>query len=167
MLHLPELKIDTSTFILNEQLMLLWSPFSLWSLSCRECGSPWIQRKVFPSIHGKLWHRRCIIFYIIAILLHQIYRLMKNWLKNHFNRLFMLITFAKTSDEHFCPFPPSLLLPLSCRTSYLWMVVPIGMLTSLDISLSNTSLIYIPISLYTTVKASVLVYTFAFRYFLL
>ena len=47
------------------------------------------------------------------------------------------------------------------------MVVPIGMLTSLDISLSNTSLIYIPISLYTTVKASVLVYTFAFRYFTL
>ena len=67
----------------------------------------------------------------------------------------------------FCPFPPILVLPLSFRTSYLWMVVPIGMLTSLDISLSNTSLIYIPISLYTTVKASVLVYTFAFRYFTL
>jgi Triose-phosphate Transporter family len=47
-------------------------------------------------------------------------------------------------------------------SSYLTLVVPIGALTSLDIALSNQSLVFIPVSLYTTIKASLLVYTFLF-----
>jgi solute carrier family 35 protein C2 len=52
--------------------------------------------------------------------------------------------------------------PTDTNETYLWYVIPIGMLTALDISLSNASLIFIPVSLYTAVKASVLMYAFGF-----
>lgn len=55
--------------------------------------------------------------------------------------------------------------PTDTNRDYLWFVVPIGVLTVLDISLSNASLIFIPVSLYTTVKASVLIYAYAFSVF--
>jgi hypothetical protein len=67
-------------------------------------------------------------------------------------RFFFLISFQFISLTFFC------------RQTYIWLVVPIGALTSIDISLSNASLIYIPVSLYTTVKSSVLIYTYLFRY---
>jgi solute carrier family 35 protein C2 len=56
--------------------------------------------------------------------------------------------------------------PTDTNETYLWLVIPIGMLTALDVSLSNASLVFIPVSLYTTVKASILMYVFGFSIWL-
>ena len=53
-------------------------------------------------------------------------------------------------------------LPAVNWRKYLLVVVPIGFLTALDIVLSNQSILYLPLSLCTAVKASSLVFTFFF-----
>lgn len=42
--------------------------------------------------------------------------------------------------------------PTDTRETFIHVIYPIGILTAMDISLSNSSLIYIPVSLYTTLK---------------
>ena len=53
-------------------------------------------------------------------------------------------------------------LPTVNWRKYFLVVVPIGVLTALDIVLSNQSILYLPLSLCTAVKASSLVFTFFF-----
>ena len=46
------------------------------------------------------------------------------------------------------------------------IVIPIGIFTSADIALSNMSILYIPLSLYTALKTTVPVMAFVFSIFL-
>lgn len=59
-------------------------------------------------------------------------------------------------------FSPSEPTPTDDWSTYLTLVIPIGICTVVDIALSNQSLIYIPVALYTTIKSSSLVFVFIF-----
>ena len=56
----------------------------------------------------------------------------------------------------------SIPIPIVKWQHFLVVIVPIGVLTSLDIVFSNQSILYLPLSLCTAVKASSLVFTFLF-----
>jgi solute carrier family 35, member C2 len=55
---------------------------------------------------------------------------------------------------------PHLIIPPLSWTEILTTALPIGFATSLDVMFSNYSLLYISITLYTIIKASVLIWTF-------
>ena len=134
-------------------------------LRCLEASSQWYST-LRVAASASLWYSISISFTIFNKYFMQLWRGGRGFaypilvttlhmcIKVVISRVWMSCTRNKR-------YPNGLMPPISWPL-LLTVVMPIGVLTALDVMLSNFSILFIPLSVYTAVKASAPIFTFMF-----